>query len=481
MMKRLSLLTITVGLMLTVAACDLISIDEVEPEQSVSPSQALNSVDGFESVLISSYDRLQSAARYGQVFMLYPDALADGATVTPTNSNRYTGPVDNVQGSHMTTWGGVYAGINETNLVLSQIGGLDIAAPNPEAIQNRIEGEAYFLRALNYFDLARTKGYEPGQEVDGFSLTSPLRLEPTESAEDAAVIPRADNTEIYNQVVSDLNAAITSLTAAEEAGEVNSKNFATAAAAQALLARVSLYTRDWDTAATQAQNAINNSGLELVGPESFADAWAGTTHPESIFELPMTTGTDGDATNTNGSLDALTIGDAQQAFSFEVLPTQDLISLHEEGDVRLELYLEGSKGGDAVTYLAKYPGAIAPNVDPIPVIRLAEMYLIRAEALYEQDDEAGARAALNTLRAARNASEVTATGDALLDAIFEERRLELVYEGHRFFDLKRRGLDMPKPQQGRGLSTLPYSDYRVLAPIPNLQVIEFELTQNPGY
>ena len=467
--------------MLTVAACDVISIDEVEPEQSVSPEQALNSLEGFESLLVSTYDRLQSAGRYGQVFMLYPDALADGINVTESNSNRYPNPVGNVQGSHMTTWGGTFSAINETNLILAQIDGIEIEAPNPEAIQNRIEGEARFLRALNYFDLARTKGYEPGREVDGFNLSVPLRTEPTTGPEDATVIPRAPNQEIYNQVVADLDEAITLLTSAEEGGELNNKNFATPEAAHALRARVALYLEDWSTAATQAQNAIDVSGLSLVSADNFVGAWQDVTHPESIFELSMTVGTDGDATSVNGALDALTIGDGSQAFSFEVIPTQDVIDLHEESDVRLNLFAQGEKDGQEVTYLAKYSGTIAPNVDPIPVIRLAEMYLIRAEALYEQGDEDGARAALNTLRTTRNASEVTVSGSDLLQAILNERRIELLYEGHRFFDLKRRGLDMPKPQVGRELNDLLYEDFRVLSPIPNSQVIEFGLEQNPGY
>ena len=467
--------------MLTVAACDVIAIDEVEPEQSVSPEQALNSVEGFESLLVSTYDRLQATGRYGQVFMLYPDALADGINVTESSSGRYSDPVSNAQGSHMTTWGGTFSAINETNLILAQIDGIEIEAPNPEAIQNRIEGEARFLRALNYFDLARTKGYEPDREVDGFNLSVPLRTEPTTGPEDATAIPRATNQEIYNQVDADLEEAITLLTSAEEGGEVNNKNFATPEAAHALRARVALYLEDWSTAATQAQNAIDVSGLSLVSADNFVGAWQDVTHPESIFELPMKVGTDGNATNVNGALDALTIGDGGQAFSFEVLPTQDVIDLHEESDVRLDLFAQGVKAGQEVTYLAKYPGAIAPNVDPIPVIRLAEMYLIRAEALYEQGDEDGARAALNTLRDTRNASEVTASGSDLLQAILNERRIELLYEGHRFFDLKRRGLDMPKPQVGRELPDLSYENFRVLSPIPNLQVIEFGLEQNPGY
>jgi len=107
--------------------------------------------------------------------------------------------------------------------------------------------------------------------------------------------------------------------------------------------------------------------------------------------------------------------------------------------------------------------------------------LMRAEAYAESGQTSLAQADLNALRAKRNAAPITASGDALLEAIQDERRRELAFEGHRWFDLKRRGMDITKPAFG-GNPTLPYTDFRILASLPNNQVQNNPmLVQNPGY
>ena len=137
--------------------------------------------------------------------------------------------------------------------------------------------------------------------------------------------------------------------------------------------------------------------------------------------------------------------------------------------------------GVSVFYSLKFPAHKGNFFNNIPVIRLSEVYLIRAEARARQAKDALAQADLTTLRTNRGLGAVPAatTGTALIDLIFNERRVELHLEGHRFFDFKRRGLNILKPA---GIPTLLYTDFKVLASLPSAQVLLNPLIkQNPGY
>ncbi len=133
-------------------------------------------------------------------------------------------------------------------------------------------------------------------------------------------------------------------------------------------------------------------------------------------------------------------------------------------DIRRQLYELGTKGRGAqnvetTKFLGKN-GTI--NLDNVPVIRISEMYLNRAEAYYRLGKEADAIKDLNTIRTRAGLTEKAGlTGAALLDEIIRQRRLELAFEGHRFWDLKRLGRDIVKLP-----TNLPFTDYRVLPRIP---------------
>ncbi len=152
------------------------------------------------------------------------------------------------------------------------------------------------------------------------------------------------------------------------------------------------------------------------------------------------------------------------------------------GDARLALYAPATVGSETFQYIMKYTGTGgAVDVDPVPVFRVSEMLLILAEARAAQNNTSGALEALNTLRTARGLAALSGlSGAQIIDAVYDERRVELAFEGHRFFDLKRRGLDIPKPQSVVGV--LPYTDFRILAPLPADEVDNNPLLeQNPGY
>ena len=480
MSLKTTTLTLALGLGLgglTLSGCDSV-IDNVNPRQSVTPEQALETQEGYEAVLANAYDALQDVGYYGNNYILFPEALADNIRASPQTSNRLPNVVNNVAFTHLNRWAPHYTTINNMNLILSRIDGLELQAANAQAIKNRIKGEAYFFRALNYFDLARTKGYEPGREVNGFNLSAIIRTEPTLSVDDADFRSRSTNTEVYELVINDLQQAVTLLNGTARSG----KQFVTLGAAQALLARAQLYAGNWAAAEAAATAALGASSATLVNAPTGAAllaAWRAGTFAESIFEIQMTAAQDGDATGVNQSLQSLT--DPRVPNFFDAVATPSLIAAHEAGDSRLGLYVSATLAGTPIQFIQKYTGTTQIYVDRIPVFRVSEMILIQAEARAEQGNTGGALEALNRLRAARGLTALSGLGQGeIVDAVLRERRVEFAFEGHRFFDLKRRGLDIPKPQTGFGV--LPYSDYRILAPIPELEVdLNSQLTQNPGY
>lgn len=461
-----------------VVGCDQVALDEPEPQQSIQSERVFTTQEGFEATLNAAYDRLESFTRYGQYYQLYPDALSDNIDFIQ-GANRYNDIVRNIEDEHLETYNNPYDAINLTNNVVTKIRGLDLEAENPTAVKDRIKGEAHFLRALNYFDLVRTFAYEPGRESGNFTQGVVLRTQPTETVDDADFRPRASNQEVYDQVVADLDSAAVLLE-----GKAQTRSRANVAAAYGLLARAHLYLENWAEAEAAATEAINRAGAvdaSLVEQDAYASAWNAASYSGSLFELHMTEGQDGDATNTNESLTSLTSLDPTGAttFNFQVIPSQDVLSLFADDDVRSSL-IQQTPGG--VTFFAKYGNTRGAFTDRVPIVRVAEMYLIRAEARVEQDNASGAREDLNTLRTTRGLSEVGGPDSGLIDSIMVERRRELLYEGHRWYDLKRRGMDVPKPQPTVTEDEIPYSDFRILAPLPDAEVRSSpELEQNPGY
>lgn len=474
------------------AGCDQTSLDEAKPSQSVAAGDAFQSLTGFEAVLSEGYDQLQSVTRYGQFYMLYPEALADNSGFIQ-GANRYNDVTRSQPGAHLTDYGNPYDAINLTNNIITKIEDLEgIQSPNPQDIKDRIRGQAHFLRALNYFDLIRTKAYEPGREVNGFDLGVIMRTQPTESPDDANFKARATNAEVYGQITSDLEAAISRLE-----GKSVSKFRANEAAARALLARVNLYLENWgqaEQAATDAIAAAEEMGARMMTESDYPSAWFAETLPESIFELKMTPGQDGAATSSNESLSSLSFAsraadapssEGFRTFNFQVVPTEDLVQTYPQGDARRTL-IDTLSSGEII--LGKYNQTLGSFADRIPVIRLSELYFIRAEARAEDNNAvtSGAVSDLNTIRTNRGLSSLNTSDfnnkQDFIDSLLVERRRELVYEGHRFFTLKRRAQDIPKPQGNVPENEVEYEEFRILAPLPNGEVTSNpQLEQNPGY
>jgi hypothetical protein len=398
----------------------------------------------------------------------------------------------------------LYGLINDANILINGIE----EGVLPEAEANKLEAEGRFMRALAMHHGVRTLGYDPNGQGgvvspnsgpgQGFNLGIEIRTEPTLDVSDATSTPRSPVPAVYDQITSDLEQAINTFQSLPGDVKENSEYYPSEAAAQALMARVRLYQRDWDAADSRAQNAIDLAsstfGSELAAPDSGSvrsifDERNG--NPEAIFTIA----TDPNAGESPGVNEAISVYTTIQYLA--QLPTQDLIDLYEPGDARLEAWYDpcfneifGSKptGCDGVNdegyELTKYSSerAVSQYADNHPHLRVAEMYLIQAEARLNQQGVAEGIARLNDLREQRGASELDPANynqESAMNEILDERRRELVAEGHRLFDLKRLGRDIRKVQ---GREDIPFRDERVLDDVPEDELlVNDSLQQNPGY
>jgi hypothetical protein len=470
---------------LVISACtDL----DTSPRQSITPDIALSDLAGYESLAFSMYNRAIDFDYYGQTMMIGPEILADNLRIL-ANTGRYVGEEANADREHIEIWNEhVYGGINDANMIIAGID--NEAVTGDEDWKKIIKGEAYFMRALFYFDLSRVYGYEPGREVNNFNLGPILRLEPTTQASDADFRARATNVQVYEQIEQDLLNAIDLLPFSTMGRAPSETEFgvyrANWGAALALLARLYLY---WDrmaeaeavaTAAMQVLG-LSNNGVGLVPANAYVDAFSTAPHPESIFELEIRAVDWNSTDGVNNSLNSLT-SNSNPAAQFVVGASDELINSYEEGDVRKNTWRETTAEGVTGTAYAsrKWTGFKGDFLENLPILRASELYLTRAEARYASNP-AGARSDLNALRSRRGLGPVDGvlTGQALLNRILTERRLEFALEGHRFFDLKRNARNISKHGS---FMEVPYTDYRILSDIPLRQVeLNRELEQNPGY
>ncbi|WP_069132562.1 RagB/SusD family nutrient uptake outer membrane protein [Rhodohalobacter halophilus] len=484
--------TAVIALLFAYTGCNDM-LENVEPSTSVSGEQVLTSADGVEGLRASMYGKIHGSFAYKTEYFVGPSAFTDETRNRP-GSTRYQAlnqAVQNVGTAHIASWNAHYEVIQDANLMIGAV------EPDvlPAATYDRYRGEALALRAFAMHNLVKVFGYDPGNFSQG-EIEDPweegviVRTEPVLDVTDADLRPRSSVTEVYNQIITDLTDAKALLSG------INSDNrYATEAFVDGMLARVHLYAGNWGDAVTSAQNAITNSGRSLENTEDgVAEMFNENTggHPEALFKVVVDPSTENGGWNNDGPGTYTSTGFLAQ------LPTQFLIDKYEAGDYRLGWYrdcveaqriaLNQPTGCDAVNdngfSLVKFNGDKGNHVDDLPFMRLAEMYLIWAEAAAKDvDSPAAGVAPLQDLLDARNGGTVPATAltdmTAFEDFILDERMRELALEGHRFYDLKRLQRDIRNPD---GSIKMRAENYRILPQLGSglLNVNEL-LVENPGY
>lgn len=473
-MKKV-ILYISLSLAVFFSSCD--SLIDVQPRQSIDTATAFTSEEAVQAAILGVYDRLQGLRVYGRDLIALPEALSDNGRAT-NKSGRLNGEYLNQPGAHFADglWQGAYYAINQVNLILENLPAVPRMA---QATKDVIEGEALFMRALFYFNLTRCYAYDPGAIVAPSNLGSvPLILKGVTGLDQVELSARASIDDIYAQIYKDLDAAVAKLPARTAINRVNKVS------AQAIYSRVALYKKDYAKAVSTANDALNGGVGTLLTTANYVAGFRSGVNPESIFEIEFQTP---ENTGVNESLQTsyttlLTSGNRATTGGFgDLVPTNDLLAQFETGDVRRGLYELGTAGrGAAETECTKFLGKNGqPNLDNVPVIRVSEVILNRAEALAMQNNATAALADLNRIRTRAGLTEVTLAGSALLEEILKQRRVELAFEGHRWFDLKRLGRDIVKAAPAQ---TLPFTDFRILSRLPVREIqVNSNLKQNPGY
>ena len=434
---------------------------ELQPAQSLSTSEALADIDGMETALIGAYDLLQAVGYYGREMVVMPEIEADLAYLSINNSNRfvanYTYQWDAQNGDYTDLWNLGYRAILRVNNVINNIDALEGDADK----KNVIKGEALAIRALAHFDLVRwfAKQYTNSNPSSDLGVPIILTSEITEPS-------RNTISEVFDQVIADLNAA-KGLTSNSSIYRFSTD------AVNALLARVYLYKGDWANAESAASAVINSGKYSLV--TDFATMFAGPGSSEEIFTLNFQAAENNGSDNLGGIYNPDVYGD--------IRVSEDLLSLYVAEDDRLNvLYVHTNNE----VYQGKFLGqdGIAGLASP-KILRLSEMYLIRAEARANGSNAAGALADINALRVARGAPEFNSVS---LSVILDERRRELAFEGHTLFDLWRTKTDMVRGQCNTGLElrvdecTISASSPLAVHPIPQREIdVNQNMVQNPGY
>lgn len=460
---------LTLGLSLGLSSCD--DKLDINPTQSVDATTALNTPANVGSAVVGVYAQLDDPSLYGTNLILVPELMAaDGyiqfqgsfanfrqlATRT-TNSRNATAEI---------TWRGAYEAINQANLIIEALPVVTAAG-----LRSQYEGEARFIRALMYFELVRlyARQYEPGGA--NAQLGVPINLVPVQSVQEAsALLPRATVAEVYTQVMADLTAAIGLL-------PEDNPTRATTYTAQALLARVYLQQSRFEEAGVLANDVIENSSKTLS--PTLSSVFTGRNTSESLLEIQQND--QNNAGTANAGLATLFSSIGQQGRGdVRVLPA--FANLYDSTDARgtASLLYEGTGTNRAAGQLRT--GKWISFGQNIPVIRLAEMYLIRAEASFRAGDVASALADINRIRTRSSATPLTAD-ELTLDAILRERQLELAFEGFRIHDLKRTGTNIVVPAAGTNPSrVVPIISDILVLPIPQREIdVNPNLTQNPGY
>lgn len=475
------------GLVLTFASCtDLL---DVEPRASIDSVTALTTEDAINAAVNGIYDRLQSTNLYGRDLVAIPEALADNGRAT-NKSGRLNPEYQNQINAHFIHWQTSYFAINQANLVLDALPKVEKMT---QANKDFVEAQALFIRGLLYFELMRAYAYEPAVEIKEASKGGvPLLKSGVVDATQIKLESRASINDVYESIYGDLTASIAKFTSS---GRAATASFANKTAAQAMFSRVALYRGDYTNAAKYATDALAAGSVgRFQTRDTYVSAWRAANHPESIFEIQYQTN---ENIGVNTSLQTtyttlVTSGNRTQTGGFgDLVPTRALLDAYESEkdtlgntipDVRRSLYELGTAGrGTAEIECTKFLGRSGQvNLDNIPVIRVSEMYLNRAEALARSGNEAGALTDLNVIRTRAGLPAVSGlTGASLINEILKQRRLELAFEGHRFFDMKRLGLDIVKAAPVQNLN---FTDFRVLAPIPNREIqANANLKQNTGY
>jgi hypothetical protein len=455
-------------LVVALGACD--DVLEQEPQTQIAQERAITNKKGAESAVAGMYNELQNDNYYGRNFQIMSDISSDVAQSIGTwdfyrEMDTYLTSIGNTENGNF--WTRAYRAVNVANNIIDKVPALTDAQ---DTEKNSYLGQAYFVRALAFFDLTKTYGGVPG--VVG-TLGVPLVTQPSTRVDESFFPARPTLAESYKQVENDLIKAL-ELLPEQHASDVATRSQAVKGTARALLSRLYLFTN-------QPQKVIEYAGLVIADNKyrfvtNYLDIFQSKFTSEAILELNFNTT---DQSGLRTWYVPSTIGGrgdvaAHTSFYQEVTANPN--------DIRGKLFAYNS--GAKVYYPTKY--IKAGNIDNAHVIRLSEVYLNRAEARAKMGDITGALSDLNAIRNNAGLEDIaTTTTVETLRAIWKERKIELAFEGHSFFDIVRTGqaaTELTGVERTNGPAVSLTDLNRQVFPIPSFDIDSNKnLVQNEAY
>lgn len=462
---------------------------EQNPQTDLSENDFYKTADDILSAVNGVYSSLQEGDIYGNwyVFGEIPsDNTRNQLSGSVTTQNEFDQFYIDTQNSMIANfWKAAYKVINRTNTVLGRIDGIEI---NTE-LANRYKLECKFIRALMYFNLVRVYG------------DVPLILKEISISESYDIL-REPKENVYNQIIADLKEAQdlpVSYSTAEDGR-------ATQGAAKALLANVYMTLHKYAEAETILAEIINSGQYSLLentpgslNIDGYKNVFSPVNHnsKEGIFEIQFLKGGYGEGSNyannfapENSGTNVVAVGGT----GGNNIPEMDIYNAYEEGDLRRDFsmslgYYDNRKNNEWVEsrYVCKFMDVPYQNNDAsnnYPVIRYADVILMYAEALNQNGKTAEACKYLNMTRRRGFGYQTTETSSVDLQTtdkaqfalmVEQERRVELAFENHRWFDLIRTGRAV-EVMRSKGFSL---NETNLICPIPQKQIdVNPKLTQN---
>lgn len=424
--------------------------DQIESEIVFSDQEtATSAIVGLYSEMVRTSLTLTNGG-----MTLYPGLSADEISNTSANQIYDAFSGNELASDNRTVatnfWDNAYRNIYQCNSILE---GLRNSKGIKDSVRNELKGEAEFVRSFYYFYLVNLFGDVPLITGTDYRVN--------------AVMPRTPVAQIYEKITGDLKDAVSVLP--EEyvtSGRVRPNKWA----AETLLSRVYLYQGDWQNAGTSASDVIQ-SGMYTLEADLNKVFLAGSN--EAIWQLLK---------KSNNTAEAASFIPRNSTTKPAFALTGYLLGAFENGDMRKAAWTD-SNVVDQKAYYYPYKYKVRQSSDVteyLIVFRLAELYLIRAEAEAELNDISGAQKDIDRIRNRAGLPNTTAADkDALLQAILHERQLELFCEwGHRWLDLKRSG----HIDEVLGAEKQNWQSFSALYPIPQDEIqINKYLLQNPGY
>lgn len=461
------------------ASCNLL---DQKLESSFTPDNFYKNAEDAKAAVSAAYDPLNTANMYNQVMWILQDQATDDAEWGGGRStaNQAKNDLDKytftpATSTFQSVWSTIYAGINRCNAVTAHVPGIAMDT----ALRSRYIAEAKFLRGFYYFTLVRLFGGVP------------LILQETTSLNNLEV---ARNTadEVYQQVISDFNDAAAVLPVTYSGGDAGR---ATKGAALAFLAKVYLTREDWPNASGKCKEVIDLGVYDLWSAFEQVFLIGNKNGRESVFEVQAVGGGLGEGSFMQGYMRP-NFDRVNGIAGFGDDPvTKNLYDAYQPADKRrdvtIRLYSAASTPAAPASvvfpaYVYKYrdPSATAngEGSNNFPIIRYADVLLMYAEALNEQAaGNTAAYSAVNRIRTRAGLPDLAGlTQDQFRDSVLQERRLELAFEGHRWYDLarKKRLISAMKAQN----PAITVSERHYLFPIPQTERdVNIKLDQNPDY